>query len=45
MLEWLDVAGSINEAHLCVRDGTTTALDLPGAGLIWNEKAIARYAA
>lgn len=41
MLEWLDVAGAINQTGLRVVDGRTSALDMPGSGLNWNEKVIA----
>jgi len=43
MLEWLDVAGAINQTPLKIIDGETSALDIPGSGLNWNEKAIAEY--
>ncbi len=43
MLEWLDVAGTINKTPLSVAGGQTMALNIPGSGLNWNEKAIAEY--
>ncbi len=45
LLEWLDVAGAINQTPLKIADGQTSALDIHGSGLNWNEKAIAEYAA
>jgi len=44
-LEWLDAAGAVNLTPPTLADGMITALDTPGAGLSWNEKAIARYTA
>ncbi len=43
MLEWFDIAGSLTETHPSVNEGVTQPLDLPGSGLIWNEKAVDRY--
>jgi len=45
MLEWLDVAGSINQTKLTIKNGRACAPDIPGSGLNWDEKAIAKYAA
>jgi len=45
MLEWLDVAGAINQTPISIVNGQTKALDVAGSGLNWNEKAIAKYSA
>jgi len=45
MLEWLDVAGAVNQTPLTVSKGTVTAADTPGSGLTWDEKAVAKYQA
>lgn len=44
-LEWLDVAGALNQMLPTLSDGSTIALDVPGAVLNWDEPVIARYAA
>jgi len=43
MLEWLDVAGAINQATHSVIDGNVSALDIPGSGIEWDEQAVAEY--
>ena len=43
MLEWLDISSSITAAPLEVKDGYVTPHDMPGVGLIWDEKAISKY--
>ncbi len=43
ILEWLDVAGSINKTPPTISEGTVNAPDIAGSGLNWNEKAIAQY--
>ncbi len=45
MLEWLDVAGATNQTPLKIVEGQTSALDIPGSGLNWNQKTVAEYAA
>lgn len=43
-IEWVDWACPIQAAPLQPRDGTVTALDEPGAGLVWDERAVKKYA-
>jgi len=43
MLEWLDVAGAINTTPLKIENGKTSALELAGSGLNWDEKALEKY--
>ncbi len=50
MLEWLDVSSAINETpliapHDILQDGCVCARDEPGAGIVWNQNAVNRYAA
>lgn len=43
-LEWVDWACPILSAPLEPKEGTVTAPDVPGAGLVWDEIAIKKYA-
>jgi mandelate racemase len=43
-LEWVDWANSILSDPIAPNKGQITALDKPGTGIGWNEKAIAKYA-
>ena len=43
MLEWLDISSSVNQTPLTIQDGKVSALDIPGSGLNWNEKAITEF--
>ena len=43
-LEWVDWACPILSNPLEPREGTVTAPDVPGAGLVWDEVAIKKYA-
>lgn len=43
-LERLDIAGAVIEPTLTFQEGHATPPDLPGAGIIWREDQIARYA-
>jgi len=43
-LEWVDWACPILATPLEPKGGTVTAPDVPGAGLIWDEAAITKYA-
>lgn len=45
MAEWLDVASAINETPPTVKGGMLHPADAPGAGLAWNERAVAELAA
>ena len=42
-LEYLDVAGAVLEEPILVKDGHAAVPDVPGAGLEWNERAVARF--
>lgn len=42
-LERLDIAGPIVEPLLTFKDGFAHIPDMPGAGIVWREDAIARY--
>ena len=42
-LEWQDWADPILEAPYEIRDGALHIPDVPGIGLAWNEKAVARH--
>ncbi|UVJ46286.1 mandelate racemase [Pseudomonas sp. LS1212] len=44
-LERLDIAGAILEPTLTFANGNAVISDLPGAGIIWRESEVARYAA
>lgn len=44
-LEHLDLASAILAEPLVVRGGTVTASSAPGAGVRWNDDAVARYRA
>ncbi len=44
-LEYVDWAEPILEQPLTIEDGHIRVPDTPGAGLCWDEKAVARYAA
>lgn len=44
-LEWLDVAGAVNETPPVIADGALRACEAPGCGLRWNERAIAKLGA
>jgi mandelate racemase len=44
-LEYVDWAAPILAEPLRVRAGHVSAPDLPGTGIAWNEKAVAKYAA
>lgn len=44
-LEHLDLAGPVLADTIAVSDGYLTVSDQPGSGIVWNEKAIAKYAA
>jgi mandelate racemase len=43
-LEYVDWAAPVLQEPLVVRDGRVLVPDRPGAGLEWDEDAIARYA-
>jgi len=43
MLEWMDIAGSINTIPPTISNGKVTAADVAGAGLNWDEKALQQY--
>ena len=43
MLEWLDVAGAINQNPLTVQNGFVLPAAGNGAGIVWDEDAISRY--
>jgi mandelate racemase len=43
-LEWVDWAYPIQLNPVQPRAGTLTAPDQPGAGLVWNERAVKKYA-
>jgi mandelate racemase len=43
-LERMDLAGPILEPTLTFKDGQAHLSDLPGAGLVWREKEIQRFA-
>ncbi|WP_028467638.1 enolase C-terminal domain-like protein [Nisaea denitrificans] len=45
ILEWFDLAAGILAERPKIVDGMVSPLDLPGAGIVWDEKAIAEYAA
>jgi len=42
-LEWQDWADPILAAPFPVKDGWTSIPDRPGAGIDWNESAVARF--
>jgi mandelate racemase len=43
-IEWLDVSSAIVERPLEVKLGAVEPPDRPGAGIAWNEAAVARFA-
>jgi mandelate racemase len=43
-LEWQDWADPILAEPFAVANGRVTIPDHPGAGIAWNEEAVARYA-
>lgn len=43
MLEWMDVAGAINATPPIISNGKITAIDMPGSGLNWDEKALDKF--
>ncbi|VAW20304.1 Mandelate racemase [hydrothermal vent metagenome] len=43
MLEWMDIAGSINTTPPIISNGKITAADIAGSGLNWDEKALKQY--
>jgi mandelate racemase len=43
-LEWLDLASPILEDSVVPQDGLLCIADRPGAGLLWNEDAVRRFA-
>ena len=43
-LEWQDWADPIVQAPFAVEDGNLVIPDRPGAGIAWNEEAVAKYA-
>lgn len=45
MLEWFDIAAGIRLGGPTVADGMARAADGPGAGIVWDEAAVAKYAA
>lgn len=42
-LEYVDWAEPILETPVCIENGQAIAADTPGAGISWNEEAVARY--
>lgn len=42
-LEWFDIADPVLKEPLALADGFVTAPERPGAGIEWDEKAVARY--
>ena len=44
-LEYVDWAAPILQEPALVKDGNVVIPDRPGAGLMWNEEAVKRYAA
>ena len=42
-LEYVDWANAILAAPLTIRDGCAMASSAPGAGIAWNDEAVARY--
>ena len=45
ILEWFDLAAGILAERPRIKDGVVSPLDLPGAEIVWDEKAIDSYAA
>ncbi|WP_420403338.1 enolase C-terminal domain-like protein [Nisaea sp.] len=45
ILEWFDLAAGILAERPRIADGLVVPPDLPGAGIVWDEKAIDEYAA
>jgi mandelate racemase len=43
-LEYVDWAAPILAEPLSVKDGFIAIPDVPGSGIRWNEKAVAKYA-
>ena len=44
-LEFMDWAEPVIQEPLMVKDGRALIPDRPGAGIVWNEDAVMRYAA
>jgi len=43
-LEYVDWAGPVLRNPLAIRDGAALIRDEPGTGVVWDEKAVAKYA-